>query len=473
MNGNQSWKKTEEAGIDLAQLLCRICRKWKYAVALGIASAALACCLLYVKNGQKVLEKDFSDIQEIELTQEEQQAVDDTALAAEEMQKLEEYLENSVLMQADPYHKHSVVSLYSIDNTAGRNLLKITEGYLTFLTNGGVTEAIKEADNRRWNMDSSYLQEIIRAWQRTDDTYRITNGTEGDMPKETLLYVEVTGKNAKQAEQLSESIQEALEEYHAVLKKECGKHTLTLVSSMHKITADSSLQTLQRDKRESLKGYRSSLKAALDGFSEEQKLAYGLTEEEPEKDELQESNWFRGKYVLLAFAGGIFLHCVICTCLYLLSGTVNSASEFRLNYNIPFYGSISMTEKLDKNRRQRTEYVLNRLRLSCRNQGIQRVCLTASTVLDETEKKCLNEIAQGLKESGIETLQAEDVNRDMSQWDRIAEQGHVLMICRTGKTAHRNIDEEMEFYQHNGIEVMGAVLFEDAGCNSWSLKRKG
>lgn len=351
--------------------------------------------------------------------------------------------------------------------------MKITEGYLTFLTNGGVTEAIKEADNRRWNMDSSYLQEIIRAWQRTDDTYRITNGTEGDMPKETLLYVEVTGKNAKQAEQLSESIQEALEEYHAVLKKECGKHTLTLVSSMHKITADSSLQTLQRDKRESLKGYRSSLKAALDGFSEEQKLAYGLTEEEPEKDELQESNWFRGKYVLLAFAGGIFLHCVICTCLYLLSGTVNSASEFRLNYNIPFYGSISMTEKLDKNRRQRTEYVLNRLRLSCRNQGIQRVCLTASTVLDETEKKCLNEIAQGLKESGIETLQAEDVNRDMSQWDRIAEQGHVLMICRTGKTAHRNIDEEMEFYQHNGIEVMGAVLFEDAGCNSWSLKRKG
>jgi len=288
MNGNQSWKKTEEAGIDLAQLLCRICRKWKYAVALGIACAALACCLLYVKNGQKVLEKYFSDIQEIELTQEEQQAVDDTALAAEEMQKLEEYLENSVLMQADPYHKHSVVSLYSIDNTVGRNLLKITEGYLTFLTNGGVTEAIKEADNRRWNMDSSYLQEIILAWQRTDDTYRITNGTEGDMPKETLLYVEVTGKNAKQAEQLSESIQEALEEYHAVLKKECGKHTLTLVSSMHKITADSSLQTLQRDKRESLKGYRSSLKAALDGFSEEQKLAYGLTEEEPEKDELQE-----------------------------------------------------------------------------------------------------------------------------------------------------------------------------------------
>ena len=51
MNGNQSWKKTEEAGIDLAQLLCRICRKWKYAVALGIACAALACCLLYVKNG--------------------------------------------------------------------------------------------------------------------------------------------------------------------------------------------------------------------------------------------------------------------------------------------------------------------------------------------------------------------------------------------------------------------------------------
>lgn len=466
MSRNDSWKNTEEAGIDLAELLRRICIQWKWLIAAGLACAVLACGYGFVKSRESVPEEKLTEVPDIEITEEEQQEVENTVQTAKEAQQMKEYMEESVLMQINPYRKNSVVSLYSIDGAVSRKLTEILEGYLNFLTNGGVTSALKKADARKWKMESCYLEELIQAWERAGHTYRIDDGT-ADSLEGTLLYVKVVGKDAKMALQLAEDIQDALEDYSTVLKKESGRHRLSLVNRMESVSIDSSLQTQQHDKQEALKGKQAALKASLDALSQEQRAVYGLEEEEyKEKDRIQNNSAFQRKYVLLGFAGGVFLYCIIYSCWYLLSGTIKSVSEFRLYYNIPFYGSMSVAEKQDGKNGQGKERLLNRLQLLCRKQGIQKLCLAAGFALDRQEQEYMEEIARGLLGWGIEAVQAVNINMDVKQWEVLSENGHVLMVCRMGTTTHKAVDEEMEFYLENGIDVLGAVMFENRGCRN-------
>ena len=53
---------------------------------------------------------------------------------------LETYLENSVLMQLDPYHKNKVIMLYWIDRAERQELPVITESYLHFVLNASPKE---------------------------------------------------------------------------------------------------------------------------------------------------------------------------------------------------------------------------------------------------------------------------------------------------------------------------------------------
>ena len=68
-------------------------------------------------------------------------------------------------------------------------------------------------------------------------------------------------------------------------------------------------------------------------------------------------------------------------------------------------------------------------------------------------------MAEQLQAWGIQTLIAENASGDTALWDTLAETGNVLLVCRIGTTTHRMIDDEMSFYQENGIAVIGAMAF--------------
>lgn len=53
----------------------------------------------------------------------------------------------------------------------------------------------------------------------------------------------------------------------------------------------------------------------------------------------------------------------------------------------------------------------------------------------------------------------ENASMDAAVWDNLADNGTVLMICRTGMTTHQMIEDAMIFYCENEISVMGAAAF--------------
>ena len=162
MNQNSSWKKTEEVEINLLDLLQKLCMQWKPILACAVVFACLLGGYKYVKDRGAAKTADNSElVKDIVLTDAEQRNVNTAIKLSEEIDGIEEYLRDSVLMNLDPYHKNRVVLLYSIDDATKKTKQKIVESYLNFLGSGRMLDAIIESDSKKWNMDKSYLAELF------------------------------------------------------------------------------------------------------------------------------------------------------------------------------------------------------------------------------------------------------------------------------------------------------------------------
>lgn len=487
MDRQDSWKRTEEMEIDLADLFRRLCRQWKQIVACAAVCAVIAGGYGWMKDrGSPDKEISGGTVQE-ELTEAEEQAVMDAVRLEAETGELETYLQNSVLMHADPYEKHKYVMLYSIDRADRRELAKITESYLNFIINGGAADALEDSGKNR-KLEKRYLAEIVSAYQKIySSPYLITmdGAAQENMFSESLFYVEVTGRDEKEARELAQDIQAVIKQYSPEAAKHAGKHRLELAGSMHSVTADSGLLAQQREKKQLLSSNRTNLRSMVDAFSETQLQIYqeaaGLEEGHGKEEILQEISGGNArslkKYIFLGLAGGIMAYAGIFSCCYLLRDTVKSMDEMKRLYTFPVFGGIPFEKGKKKHggtepemRQEASERekarVLNRIRIACGRKGIKRLYAVSDFEMSGQEKAFLDSMAVQLKEWGIDMIAAENTAADAVLWDNMAEAGNVLMVCRIGTTTHQMADDAMGFYLENGIAVAGAAVFLQ-GANGW------
>lgn len=466
MNLQNSWKRTQDIEIDLADLLRGLCVRWKQAVICAAAAALLLGGYGYFKNSRNTDAGGIHAAEDIAadivLDEEEQQKVTDAAALKEEALALKEYVDESVLMQIDPYHKNRAAILYCIEGAEYRNLQKILGSYVNFAANGGLADAVIKADKKRWDMDKSYLTELITAYQKTYTMpyeTAVSDAADSSLLSDVLFCVEVTAEDEKMTKELARAVQSELEKYSLTAKKQAGRHKLTLLSCETSVTADGSLQAYQHDRRSALTSSLSNLQAMTGAFSEKQMIVYndtaGIEEGKEKTDENPSGSIFSisRKYIVLGLFGGIFLYICLYAGLYLVSDTIKSTGEMRRMYLFPVYGALSQEE----NKMLQT---LNRIRLSCRKKGITKLCVTADFPCTAKEKECIDGMTQQLREWGIGAFAAERVCSDAAVWDTLTETGYVLLVCRAGVTTHRQIDEEMQFYTENGIQPAGAALMD-------------
>ena len=473
MDRKYPWKRAEETEIDLADLLKQLCRQWKQMVLCALACTFLLGGYGWISRGS-MPEADTPGLEtETDLTKEEEQKVADAVWLETEIRGLETYLNHSVLMNLDPYHKNKVVMLYWIDQAQKKELPVIAESYLNFALNGSAADALLKSGS--WNLDKSCLAELIAAYQKTSSFSNqivMDSQSENSMAPGSFFYVEITGRNAKTAEKMAQDMQDVLEDYSVQVKKNAGNHRLTLIDSVASVTADTALQSQQHDKKAFLSSNKTNLTSMTNALNEKQLLAYykasGIeqeNEQKSEKTETADSGRLYLKYMLAGFAGGIFMYCGIFFCWYMFNGQVKSTEEMHRLYAVPVYGTIALENR--KQKKNGCEYakaqVLNRIRLACKKQGIKKLYAASDFMLGTKERDRLESIALQLKEWGIEMTAAENASEDTALWDEMSQRGSVLMVCRLGLTTHRMIDHTMSFYTENDIAVIGSVVFSANG----------
>lgn len=554
MDTGRSFRRAEGTQIDLSDLSVRIFRHWKRLVICALAGAVLAGGYGYLAGSDRAgdpdhavqADKDTSaadsvadgsaeddSVAETEMKTEEERAqgVSDALALVQEIREMEEYMEQSVLMQTDPNHKKRTVLLYSIEDTDGHSLQKITESYLSFLTNGGAVEALKKADRTWKRMDTGYLAELITVSQKAGGSCQFySDRSIENIPLEMCLYVEAVGADAGMTKKLAEDISGILEAYSRKVRDVCGMHELVRISSESGEKADAALLAQQKDKRSQLSAGRTNLKTLLDGFDEEQKImyqtAYGkmfLTKEEdradsgyvtqnpdpgakkqtPEteqgdqkqnmnvvqegrdqdaaqkdqsqtgdddrtvSDSLSTANDPSGQnrgihmlYVLSGLLAGSFFYILCYTAWYVLHDTVKSEREFRLYYKIPFYGILS-TGGQDQAEAQdagaKRAGLAYRIWFACKKRNLSAVFLAAEFSSGQETDSCVQELAGQLHGCGIDAVLLEKVPQNPSVWNMLTENGAVLLLCKMDRTTYRDVDDAMEFYLENKIEVLGAA----------------
>jgi len=480
MDKYYSWKKTLDIEIDVADLFRSICRQWKQIAVCALVSALIFGGYGWQKSRRSSVEADASGTEaEAVLTEEEEQYVMDAVRLEKEIRNHEEYLENSILMQLDSYHKTRYIMLYCIYGAKSQELAAVTEGYLNFILNGGAAYALRESD-RKWDLDKRYLAEVIRAYEKIYDfPYQPDSQRQSDSSQtaESLFYLEVTGRNAQEAKKMAEDMQEVLQKHSAYVNKQAGIHKLKLVSSEECVTADSVLQLQQNDKRNLLSSNRTSLKTMTDAFSTGQMVKYkesiGREEKEMSDDDTDVIHEFSGpgiRYIFLGLIAGIFAYgCIFSVC-YLLNDKVKSVEEMKKLYTFPLYGIIAAKENsrimhgLQKeSAEQMKAQAVNRIRLACQKQGITKLQAVSDFDFQRQEKECLENFSQQLKCWGIELKAVENARVNTEVWDELAKTGNVLMVCRIGTTTHHMIDDAMSFYLENDITVTGTAVFAVRG----------
>ncbi len=396
MDRQDSWKKTDDIEVNLTDMLESLCRQWKRFLICALAAAAILGGYGWLQGNMVIDSFEASETEDTELTEEEKQAVLDAVYLKKQIVELKMYLENSIIMKINPYHKVRYMMLYSIDQAERRELARITESYLSFVSNGGAADALIKSVNR-WKMEKSYLSEVITSYQKTYTfPYQtvVDSAENNRLMAESLFYVEVAGKNAEQAQQMALDIQTVLEEYSDRAKKTVGRHRLSLISSVESVTVDNGLQSQQNDKRNLLSSSNAGLKAATDAFSRKQMAEYkeivGMesVNEEGKKNSVETVSEEAAekysvlviKYALAGFAGGILAYFCVFACWYLFSDTVKSIDEMKKMYTFPVYGNILLKTGDKSGIRKyiscKDAYgntgvqTVKRIRLACKKQGI-------------------------------------------------------------------------------------------------------
>lgn len=471
MNENQSWKKTQEVEINLMDLLRKLCKQWKQILVCAVVFACLLGGYRFIKgSGEAQTNGAAVSTEGIVLTKDEQKRVDGAVTLSDEIEANQKYMDESILMNIDPYHKDRAVLLYSIEDVSKRTKQRIVESYLSFIRDGGAIKELKEKAPDTWTMDDSYLAEVIYAYQGNDgSTQIVVNETTAN----ALFYIEVTGRDEKMVAELAKGLQEAVDAYQVSVKKNAGEHTLTLLSKEQGVKSDSGLATTQHDKNYQLSNNLYNLKTLTDTFSEQQKAVYEeqIAKADDVKVIKKKDSGISIKWIVLGFAGGIFVYCGIFACFYLLRDTVKSVEELKTHYTFPIFGGITLKKgtkgtgedlagrEKDDYERQRAQ-MLNRIRLACQSKEITRICIASDFSFREQEKSFVESASKQLKAWGIETVVGENVAGNVSVWDTLTEVGSVLMLYKLGTTTHQMIDEEMGFYMENHLNVMGAMVIE-------------
>ena len=328
--------------ISLRQLFWKVMMGWKLWILCAVLFAILLPGVKYAKDVRAYhaaqQPKDEKQEPTVVLTDDEQQQIDDVKSLNLLIEKNSNYMQNSILMNIDPYQEHRMELQYYIDSDFVMNYTKdskkdytsaIANAYVDYANNGVDQKTIwKDVSTKS---EDKYLAELVSAYNNSDNTFSVI-----------IKYTDKKG-----LESVAKQIQNELEKKQPEFSKRIGGHKLVLVSENYQICTDSDLATSQGNVSNLIKSYRDQITTLKSAMSEDQ-LSELEREENLESDDKEEAAAVQvaapalsKKYVVLGFVMGVFLAALYLVCIAVLSNKLQAAEELVRYYKMRQFGIIT------------------------------------------------------------------------------------------------------------------------------------
>lgn len=276
--------------------------------------------------------------------------------------------------------------------------------------------------------------------------------------RQVFLTVQVLAPTEEQCARLSAAVRQAVDDGFAAVAAAVGAHGHTWAFDRYAVLRDETVATRQQASLEAQTSLQEKHAAAQRGLTAEEKeyvnRLMGQSDETPPPSPptIHRLAWLWG--FLLGFGIGVALLAVG----YLLCGRVLSAADVTDRHGVAVIGVLGGKKRRFAFLRDKGEdgaLVWQRLAVSAARRGVTRVYLS----MPEGESHLDGWIPPS-EERSVAVSMGESPVTDGGAAQTFSACDGLVMICRCGQTAHRDVAAQMALARQWGVALLGVVLLQ-------------
>lgn len=491
----------EEREIDLLDMIADILSHWRGLVVALVIGAVLMGGLSYVKsyqniqniqNAQPIEEETTLDaatvekqLMQLEETLEESQKAAVLTTMDDEREYIwkENYAENSVYMQLDPFNIAQRQLVYQIRTTEENQNQSLGTTYGDVLDNVGMYNWVEE----KTGVPAAYVKELITV--STTSAISIANDQFAGTVGTDRLKITVIQKDEESCKELSDAVKAYVEQQKATLATEVGNHELILLSESAGMTLGMDVMNRQIDYGNQVSNLRSGIASAKAGFTADQAKYYdlltweeGMDEAEiVQKDTVEEqtvavSPSVSKKYILLGAVLFAFVYAGILFLVYIFNSKLRVSDELQNLYHIPQIGVVVKDSKkkfiLDKwvddlrhygkrkfDAEQSMELAFAAVKIAAVKNKLNTICLMGCNLEAGAGSVCEN-LKTALEKEGINVTVLDNVLYNAESMEKIEAMTGVVLVEKVGSTLYNEIANELALLKRQDVAVLGGIIVE-------------
>ena len=350
-------EQQEVREISLVDLMFYCLEKWRGILVLMLIMGILAGAYKYqsvVRSNQSAKQEAALELEDGEAAEEEEDPMTLNERSVESYEQIiarcekdveaqEDFLNQSIVMEIDPFHVSTGTLSYYVDG--GELLDSLVAAYRTFVTDGSMAEKL-HAKNEAVSVED--LRYLVSFNSSDREAYRLGD-YEMMRPEKLVIQILVNMPDEKLCEEYLSEAEEIMKEYSAKLQKTLAAHRLSLLSSVQSEKADSSIQSYQATLRSgyveavrNLQTYQTEMNTVLSLETEETGSSSGGTGyaamlANPAAEAL--------KYAVIGVVLGGFMACFVLMMLYIMSGRLRNTKTFAEEYGMPMLGLVRNSDR--------------------------------------------------------------------------------------------------------------------------------
>lgn len=375
------------------------------------------------------------------------------------LRKQEEYNDNSVLMQLDPYNKyrcHILLQIIDIEDAAFGNIYedegtpidyvitKIQNLYDLCWSSMPLTDAVEEKLHQ--SIDNKYLREIVTVSRSNSGTLRLTT----------------YGRTAEEAEILADIVVQYFKEIKPAIEEGSYAHNLSTLLSISDVSIDHDLEQMQSENIRKEKEY-SEL------FADAQKALNKL--KKPERGTgFSEENMKKaiGTWTILGAIVGMVLASMFVWIAYIMRDSVENSYQVEVITKVPFLGNVAKNsgwftyiancfigERQWKNMEAATHYFYESVKHRLPNKTD---ILVISSLEISEESVGVQSILNELKKLGHNTCYVYKGDTNPESVSAICNCSYVIMVESPGKSNQTSIHLMCDLVKQFEKEIIGFVF---------------
>lgn len=458
-------KDKVEDEIDLKKYLVNVIRYWWVCIILVAVFGSTLGGYKYIKDKNDIAEsknkaeiqEDISDVKRrIEETKANFDQIDlqNVELAVEYYKQLQEYnkyLESSIYITQDPYNVNKTTLYYIIEldsslkkdfEESQRLTDNIAAAYINNVNSGTFLDKVSE----KIGISTPFLSELIQA--ATDSSTNHVN------------FFRITLINDSDLDDISQYVDEFLNEYTNELNVSLGKHSIELVDSYTSNVVDKSIMSANQSIQSDMYNATTRLVAIKKNFTAEQTIFYNdlilVLDDNSQQDkdivnedtiDISESVNIDIKYILLGAILGIVLYCGIILLLQIFSPYIVSESGFKGMFGMRYLGFIGNDSLV---------MITTKIKLACKSDEVDKLALVGS-YFNDMPSEVIDNLIMKLGQENIEAVKLDSILVDDKEMSELFDIGKCIFIESTGRSRIKKVKELVDFCNENKIKVYGVV----------------